>query len=271
MYATFPILSRAVSDSFKAMETGPKAIGLALLGAAVTAVIVFIVRGKEGLRKHVVENVFIVFGGAIGTWLLIFGWITVHLPTKMLAEANSNLTLVIQEKQTLAQKVNLLNAVISSQAEEITAVRNTARSTTAPKSPLPEILPPIQPATQLDRLIAINGRMTTTDREQFAAALHDFSQALDQANIVWGRINQERGKLNQGLQTGSIASELESDKATLRQISSSAKDLAKAFPQVREKWKYYAEQIDYIFGDNPDNEGPNAIINAAEGYANYLD
>jgi hypothetical protein len=33
----------------------------------------------------------------------------------------------------------------------------------------------------------------------------------------------------------------------------------------------FREQTEYIFGDNPDNDGPGALINAAEGYRNYLD
>jgi hypothetical protein len=33
----------------------------------------------------------------------------------------------------------------------------------------------------------------------------------------------------------------------------------------------FRAQEDYIFGNNPDNEGPNALINAAQGYSIYLD
>jgi hypothetical protein len=29
--------------------------------------------------------------------------------------------------------------------------------------------------------------------------------------------------------------------------------------------------MDYVFGDNPDNLGPNSITNAAEGYASSLE
>ena len=59
----------------------------------------------------------------------------------------------------------------------------------------------------------------------------------------------------------------------LREISASGNEIAKSFALSREaeKWKYYSDQRDYVFGDNPDNLGPNAIINAAESYANSLD
>jgi hypothetical protein len=45
----------------------------------------------------------------------------------------------------------------------------------------------------------------------------------------------------------------------------------KAFPALRSKWDGFPEQQEYIFGDNPDNEGPNSLINATEGYRNYLE
>jgi hypothetical protein len=45
----------------------------------------------------------------------------------------------------------------------------------------------------------------------------------------------------------------------------------KAFPALRMKWDMFREQVAYIFGDNPDNEGPNAMINGSEAYRNYLE
>jgi hypothetical protein len=108
----FPILSRAISDSLRVFGTGPKAIGLTVLGAVITALIVLLVRGRKELKKHVVENIFIVFGGAVATWLLVFVCVFSRLPVKMLAESNANLTKVILEKQQFSETINTLNDTI---------------------------------------------------------------------------------------------------------------------------------------------------------------
>jgi hypothetical protein len=103
-----PIFSRAFSDSFLIFDTGLKVILLTLLGATVTAAIVWIFRGWEKLKEHVVENIFIVFGGAMATWLLVFVWVLVHVPGKMLVEADTNLKTVIGEKQDFMRTINSL-------------------------------------------------------------------------------------------------------------------------------------------------------------------
>jgi hypothetical protein len=54
-------------------------------------------------------------------------------------------------------------------------------------------------------------------------------------------------------------------------MDGSARALAKSFSELRDKWNYYRRQQDYVFGDNPDNEGPNAIINAISVYVFQLD
>jgi|GEM_PF-5600078 len=33
----------------------------------------------------------------------------------------------------------------------------------------------------------------------------------------------------------------------------------------------FRDQTEYIFGENPDNDGPYALVNATEGYRYYLD
>ena len=73
-----PILTRAISESLAFSDEGPKVIGLAILGALVTALIVLAVRGRDGLKKHIIENVLIVFGGAVATWLLVFSWFLLY-------------------------------------------------------------------------------------------------------------------------------------------------------------------------------------------------
>ena len=127
------------------------------------------------------------------------------------------------------------------------------------------------PQTQLDRLIEANKHLSVGDRERLSDALFDFAGVLDQANTLWGKANLEGGQLNQAWRSGSIVKDFEARRNTLREIDSSAKDFAKSFTRVREKWKYYPNQTNYIFGDNPDNSGPNTMINAVDEYSNHLD
>ena len=150
-------------------------------------------------------------------------------------------------------------------------------SKTQPKRPVPpskltqQTGPSREPQSKLDRLIEKNGRLSEGDRARLTNALFEFAEALSQANALWGRANQAGARLNQAWQDGSIAKDFDAHKNTLSAINSSAKELKQSFPQLRDKWKFYADQTNYIFGDNPDNEGPNTIINAVEGYSNYLD
>lgn len=103
------MLSRAFSDSVHVFVSGWKAIGLTVLGALVTALLVFVFRGWEEFRRHVVENIFIAFGGAIATWILVFAWILMFLPSRMLTEADRNLRRVIEEKRQFSIEINGLN------------------------------------------------------------------------------------------------------------------------------------------------------------------
>lgn len=95
------------------MDTTPKRIGVTMFGAAVTAVIVWRVRGWEAFKKHVIEDILIVFGGAVCTWLLIFLFTYLRLPYKMLKESDANLTQVIEDKLKLSEKVNELNSQLA--------------------------------------------------------------------------------------------------------------------------------------------------------------
>jgi len=67
-----PMFSRAFSDSLGVFDQTLKAILVTLFGVVVTAIIVFRVRGWEGLKKHIVENIFIGIGGVVASWVLVF-------------------------------------------------------------------------------------------------------------------------------------------------------------------------------------------------------
>jgi hypothetical protein len=129
----------------------------------------------------------------------------------------------------------------------------------------------VAPQTWLERVTQINRNLPKGDRDRLADALFDFSKNLDQANTLMYSARDEGGQLSNAWQSGSIVKELEMHSKKLREIDSSAKDFYKSLSQVFDKWKYYPEQTNYVFGDNPYNLGPHSIMNATEGYANYLD
>jgi hypothetical protein len=134
-----PMLSRAFYDSLQVFETKLPAIGLTILGAAITALIVFFVRGREGLKKHVVENILIVFGGTVATWLLVFVWVFVRLPAKMLAESNANLTNVVEEKRKQSITINSLTDRIQDLELNVSILKQVQPRVITRTLPAPEV------------------------------------------------------------------------------------------------------------------------------------
>ncbi len=168
-----PIFARAFFDSLEVFGTTLEQIGIALLIALVTALIVFWVRGYKAFKTHVAENVLIAIAGPVAAWLLVFVAVFTHLPYKMLREADSNLAQVILEKQQLNAENNGLRATNGSQQSIIEQLQNdvTKPSATAGKTPpiqinVPSAPPPtiiVNPekpqqrnlsATQHDQLVA---------------------------------------------------------------------------------------------------------------------
>ena len=125
--------------------------------------------------------------------------------------------------------------------------------------------------SRLDKLIETNQRLSAGDRARLADALFDFGKVLDEGQTLFGRLNIELGELHNAWQSGAIVSEITTHRNTLREIDASGKDFYQSLSTVTDKWKYYADQTSYVFGDNPYNDGPNSIMGAAEDYSHYLD
>jgi hypothetical protein len=125
--------------------------------------------------------------------------------------------------------------------------------------------------TFLERVTQINRNLAKGDRDRLADAFFEYAQFLNQGRALYYKANSEGSQIQHGWQDGSIGKDFETHITKLREIDTAAWAYSKAFVQIREKWKYYQDQTNYIFGDNPDNLGPNKLINAVEAYANYLD
>jgi hypothetical protein len=127
------------------------------------------------------------------------------------------------------------------------------------------------PQTQLERLTELNKNLPKGDRDRLADALFDYAKILDQAEALQARASLEGGQISNAWVNGSITKDFEAHKTKLHELDSSAREFSKSYAQAREKWKYYPNQTSYIFGDNPDNLGPNAIINAVDAFSIFFD
>jgi len=126
------------------------------------------------------------------------------------------------------------------------------------------------PQTQLDRVVQTDRNLTPDDRNRLSNALYDYSQVLDSGTTLGYKVFNELGKINQDLQSTNLVTNVDVHIKTLHDITPLAKEYYKTLEQTINKGRYYSDQTDYIFGDNPYNLGPNAIINTTEGFANYL-
>lgn len=136
---------------------------------------------------------------------------------------------------------------------------------------LPQSCPGAPPPTLRDRVLAINTHLTEGDRNRFSNALSEFEEWLNQGDSLFLKIRDEGIRIEQGRHEGTIGKDAQSHLTTLAALTTEGWKHQKAFPALRSKWDMFPEQQEYIFGDNPDNEGPNSLINATEGYRNYLE
>jgi hypothetical protein len=128
------------------------------------------------------------------------------------------------------------------------------------------------PPTQLERLTQANKNLPKGDRDRLADALFDFAKTVDEGNGLFAKANSEGTQLTHGWRDdGSIAKSLDTHRIKLREIESAGKEFYKSLERVQEKWKYFPNQRDYVWGDNPYNLGPNSVINAAQSYISYID
>lgn len=139
-----------------------------------------------------------------------------------------------------------------------------------PVQPNQQGSPSAAPQTQLDRLILEDRNLTPGDRDRLSNALFEYAQFLEQGRALGYKVNNEFAKLNQDRQNGMLSKDVDEHIKILHDMDAPAWAYYKAMTQIQEKWKYYQDQADYIFGDNPYNLGPNALINVIEGMVNYL-
>jgi hypothetical protein len=127
------------------------------------------------------------------------------------------------------------------------------------------------PQTPLEKLTQTNRNLPPVERNQVAETFIDYAKFLEEGSALFYKANAEGGQIQHDWQDGSIAKDFVVHITKLREIDASASAYSQAFIQIRNKWKYYPDQTDYVFGYNADNLGPNTLMNAVEEYATHLD
>jgi hypothetical protein len=150
------------------------------------------------------------------------------------------------------------------------ACKLTAEQINPARSPQP--CPGSPPPTLQDRVLAINAHFTEGDRNRFSDALSEFDESLKEGETVYYKLNTEAGALQRERQDGTIAKDVQGSQKALSDIATEGWKYYRSFPALRSKWQsMFEQQTEYVFGDNPDNGGSGELINAAEGYRNYLE
>lgn len=218
-----------------------------------------------------------------GAYALGSVWIIVFAICVVTTTYDDHISLVAQVGR-MKTELDQWETKSNSQKDEIQKLRNAPpKAVVATQGPckltaeqinparLPQSCPGAPPPTLRDRILTINTHLTEGDRNRFSNALSEFSDSLSQGESLAYKLNEELGNLGRGESDGTIAKEVQQHEKVLSNITAEGWKYQKAFPALRTKWDTFREQNAYIFGDNPDNEGPNAIINASEAYRNYLE
>jgi hypothetical protein len=140
--------------------------------------------------------------------------------------------------------------------------------------PPPQATSPViqsqQPVTFLDRVVQENRGLTPDDRNRLSNELYECDQFIKQSQAVAYKLNSEFGKLSNDRQSGALSKNVDEHIKILHDLSTSAWDRYHGLQHFQEKWQYFTNQTEYVFGDNPFNAGVGLLVNATEGMAHSL-
>ena len=134
-----------------------------------------------------------------------------------------------------------------------TSTPNTASQTPPPATS--PVIQPQQPVTVLDRVVLENRGLTPDDKNRLSNELYECDQFIKQSQAVGVKISNELNKITNDRQSGVIAKNVEEHIKVLRELSESAKGQYSGLVQLQQKWRYFQNQTDYVFGDDPYNRG----------------
>lgn len=125
-------------------------------------------------------------------------------------------------------------------------------------------------ATFLDRVVQENRALTPDDRNRFSTELYECDEFIKQGQAVAYKLNAEFGKLDNDRASGILAKDVDDHIKVLQGLDSATWAQYHGLQRFQEKWQYFEDQTQYLFGDNPFNAGEGLLVNATEGMANEL-
>jgi len=126
------------------------------------------------------------------------------------------------------------------------------------------------PATFLDRVVQENRGLTPDDRNRLSTELYECDQFIKQSQAVGYKLNTEFGKLSNDRQSGALAKNVDDHIKSFQDLDASAWGQYHGLQRFQEKWQYFPDQTEYVFGDNPFNAGEGILVNTVEGMAGAL-
>jgi hypothetical protein len=271
----------AKSAAWKALlfffDDPKKALITFVLVTVVTTLMVLWLRSKEAFKEYQIPNIAIPIPAAICTWLLVFAYYLLISPGHdiqqirvRLAKSESN-----ERSAIIAREGAVTRATELDRQKNVPVVLHGAcRVTEAQLNPArvqPSCPAGTLPLTLRDRVVAINARLTESDRNRFSDALAEFEKSLTDGRDLFYKINEEGGKFGNDFRSGSVANSFSLYEKSWADLTDEGWKYQKSFPLLRTKWQQqFDDQTQYIFGDNPDNQGPTALINATSVYKGFL-
>jgi hypothetical protein len=240
-----------------------------------TTLIVRLFRSKQEFKQHVIVNVVISIAGGLCACVPMFVYYLLIGPGQYteqikvsLAKSESN-----ERSATIAREGAETRVTVLDRQKNVPLVLHGAcKLTGAQLNPVraqPSCPAGTLPPTQRDKILTINARLTENERNRFSEALAEFEKSLTDGQDLFYKINEEGAKFSNDVRSGSV---LNSYEKSWTDLTDEGWKYQKAFPQLRSKWQHqFGDQADYIFGDNPDNQGPNALINATSVLKGFLD
>jgi len=128
----------------------------------------------------------------------------------------------------------------------------------------------ITPSGPLDAALEATKHLPSVDRERLADALYDFSKLFDRANKLSDNASRVVFQIGTSIDSVPISDVIDTSRRKLNEVSDSAKQYSVDFDNVKDKWKYYAKQVSFIVGDNPDAR-IGALRNAIGDYIAYFE
>ena len=241
------------------------------------AFIVWKFRSKEAFKEHAISKIAIPIGAGLGTWVLIFvyylligpGQYTEQIKVRLTnSESNERSAIIAREgavtRVTELDRQKNVPLVLHGACKVTEGQLNPAR--VQPSCPAGTL-----PPTQRDRILAINARLTESDRNRFSDALAEFEKSLTDGRDLFYKINEEGAKFGNDFRSSPVFNSFSPYGKSWADLTDAGLRYQNSFPRLRSKWQEFGDQTEHIFGDNPDNQGPNALINAVSAYKSFLD